>query len=160
MTSLSACKVPEPKAGDHAMQRQAFCIAAAAILAASAAYAEQRTFRPLPSGQVEFNMPSANIGCIYTPEGGAPHYKPADGGPELSCDRIEPEYRRFVLGRSGPAIMEINVQDTGCCSATNPFRYGDTWTAGPFQCASTPAGLTCLRGTNGFFISRSRTKVW
>jgi hypothetical protein len=124
------------------------------------ALAEQRVFAPLPSGQVEFVMPSGNVGCIYTPEGGTPVYMPADGGPELSCDRIEPDYRRFVLGRSGPAISYDDVQDASCCSATNPFDYGDSWAMGPFSCLSTRSGLTCLRGTNGFFISRSRTSVW
>jgi hypothetical protein len=122
--------------------------------------AQQRIFPPLVSGQIEFNMPSANIGCIYTPEGGAPHYTPADGGPELSCDRIEPSYRRFVLGRQGPAVVFDDVQDIGCCSATNPFNYGDTWELGLFSCESAQSGLTCRRGSNGFFISKTRTSVW
>jgi hypothetical protein len=142
------------------MLKQAFCFAAAAIFAASAAHAEQNAFSPLPSGQVEFVMPSGNIGCIYTPEGGTPVYKPADGGPELSCDRIEPDYLRFVLGRGGPAVVHTDVQDASCCSAINPLAYGESWATGGFSCDSTPSGLTCTRGTNGFFISRSRTSVW
>jgi hypothetical protein len=143
-----------------AVQKTAICLAACLALGSGNASAEQRTFAPLPSGQVEFVMPSGNVGCIYTPEGGTPVYKPADGGPELSCDRIEPDYRRFVLGRSGPAVAFADVQDASCCSATNPFAFGDSWAMGAFSCVSTRSGLTCLRGANGFFISRSRTSVW
>jgi hypothetical protein len=142
------------------MLKQAFCVAAAGMLATSTAYAGQLAFPPNPSGQVEFVMPSGNIGCIYTPEGGTPVYKPADGGPELSCDRIEPDYLRFVLGRSGPAVVHFDVQDASCCSAINRLAYGDSWAKGEFSCASTTSGLTCIRGANGFFISRSRTSVW
>lgn len=142
------------------MLKQAFRVAAAAMLATSAAHAEQLAFPPNPSGQVEFVMPSGNIGCIYTPEGGTPVYKPADGGPQLSCDRIEPDYLRFALGRSGPAVVHADVMDASCCSAINPLAYGDSWAIGDFSCDSTPSGLTCVRGANGFFISRSRTSVW
>jgi hypothetical protein len=152
-------KIPEPNAGDPVMLKQAL-YAAAVMLDTSAAHAEQLAFPPNPSGQVEFVMPSGNIGCIFTPEGGTPVYKPADGGPELSCDRVEPDYRRFVLGRSGPATEYGDVQDASCCSAINAFAYGYSWAMGGFSCASTPSGLTCIRGANGFFISRSRTSVW
>jgi hypothetical protein len=142
------------------MLKLAFFFAAAVAVGASAAHGEHRTFAPLPSGQVEFTMPSGNIGCIFTPEGGTSAYMPADGGPELLCDRVEPDYRRFVLGRSGPATENGDVLDASCCSAINAFAYGDSWAMGGFSCASTPSGLSCIRGANGFFISRSRTSVW
>jgi hypothetical protein len=31
-------------------------------------------------GQIEFNTPSGNIGCIYTPAGGTPVYETQNGG--------------------------------------------------------------------------------
>jgi hypothetical protein len=136
-------------------------IAALAVAVAPAfAGQEQAQFAPQPGGQIAFVMPSGNIGCIYTPAGGAPHYVPADGGPELSCDRVAPVYLRFVLGRAGPAAQIGNVGDASCCAAENPLAYGSYWEFDGFYCESANSGLTCLRGENGFFVSRKETKIW
>lgn len=107
--------------------------------------------------QEEFVLPSGNIGCIYTPEGGTEAYQPADSGPELSCDRVEPRYVRATLSRSGAAVLINNVGDRGCCSAGTVLDYGQTWTAGPFSCLSTRTGLSCERNDgHSFFLSRKR----
>lgn len=110
--------------------------------------------------QIEFVLPSGNIGCIYTPKGGAPHYQPVDGGPELSCDRVEPQYARIILGPKGKAVLIKEVGDASCCSAEPVLAYGDTWKAGPFTCKASTKGLECQRGKNGFVMSRSRLKVY
>jgi hypothetical protein len=47
------------------------------------AHAEQ-SIPASAEGQIEFNTPSDNIGCIYTAKGGTGTYEPQDGGPELS----------------------------------------------------------------------------
>ena len=134
--------------------------AAVALFATSPTQAEEQSF-PSNSGQVFFNMPSGNVGCVYTPAGGVAHYQPTDGGPELACDRIEPTYLRFILAARGKARRYNNVGDTSCCDGSNIFRYGNTWSKGPFVCKSTQNGLTCTRvGGNGFFISRATTKVY
>jgi hypothetical protein len=109
--------------------------------------------------QIEFVLPSGNVGCIYTPKGGVAHYQPVDGGPELSCDRVEPHYVRIVLGPQGKAVLIKNVGDASCCSAEPVLAYGETWKAGPFTCQASTKGLECKRGRNGFFVSRSRLKV-
>ncbi|HTO33703.1 MAG TPA: hypothetical protein VL202_21410 [Pararhizobium sp.] len=107
--------------------------------------------------QEEFVLPSGNIGCIYTPEGGTAVYQPADGGPELSCDRIEPRYVRATLSREGAATLYKDVGDQSCCSAGPVLDYGETWTAGPFSCLSTRTGLSCERDDgHSFFLSRKR----
>ena len=63
--------------------------------------AQAQSFQSLHAdsyGQVEFNTPSGNIGCIYTPAGGTPVYETTDGDAELQCDRIEPNYVRAFVG--------------------------------------------------------------
>ncbi|MCR6501249.1 hypothetical protein MUO32_19630 [Shinella sp. CPCC 101442] len=107
-----------------------------------------------------FVMPSGNIGCIYIPEGGTAVYQPVDGGPELSCDRIEPKYVRATLGRSGKAVVLSNVGDQGCCGGDRTVDYGETWSAGPFTCYSERTGLTCERSDgHSFLLSRARIRA-
>ncbi|WP_275784914.1 hypothetical protein [Pararhizobium gei] len=107
--------------------------------------------------QREFVLPSGNIGCVYTPRGGVAHYQPADGGPELSCDRVEPRYIRATLAAHGPAMLLKDVGDQGCCASGPVLDYGETWTAGPFSCLSGRTGLSCNRADgHSFFLSRKR----
>ena len=111
-------------------------------------------------GQIEFNTPSGNIGCIYTPKGGTGTYEPRDGGPELSCSRVEPSYVTIILGPKGPATLIKNPGEQGCCSDVDKLGYGNSWSAGPFSCQSSTKGLTCT-ATNGhgFFISKAKVTV-
>ena len=60
------------------------------VLAVAGLPAQAMDFDETTGGQVEFVMPSGNIGCIYTPQGGTDIYEPRGGGPELSCDRVFP----------------------------------------------------------------------
>ncbi|MCJ8150576.1 MULTISPECIES: hypothetical protein [Shinella] len=107
-----------------------------------------------------FVMPSGNIGCTYIPQGGTDVYQPPDGGPELSCDRIEPKYLRATLGRSGKATVLSNVGDQGCCSADRTIDYGEVWNGGPFTCYSERTGLTCERNDgHSFLLSRARVRA-
>jgi len=118
------------------------------------------TFAENDGGQIEFTMPSGNIGCIYTPAGGTDVYEPAGGGPELSCDRVEPSYTRVILGPSGKAKRQNDVGDASCCGGDNVFDYGEVWKRDGFRCTSSTAGLTCTRGGHGFSISRKTVKVY
>ena len=117
-------------------------------------------FEPNDQGQIEFTMPSNNVGCIYTPAGGTDTYETADGGAELSCDRIEPAYIRVVLGASGKAKRYTNVGDASCCGSENIFEYGEVWSEGPFSCISATTGISCTRGSHGFSVSRKAVKVY
>jgi hypothetical protein len=123
---------------------------------AGAAHAQPTVnFSPGQHGQIEFVMPSKNIGCTYTPKGGTPMYKPLDGGPELTCDRIEPRYVRLVLTPFSLQRFD-NVGDQGCCGAANIFPYGSRWVHGPFTCESDQSGLSCSRPDgSGFSVSRA-----
>lgn len=108
----------------------------------------------------EFVLPSGNIGCVYTPEGGTDVYQPEDGGPELSCDRVEPKYLRAILGRSGKAKVLSDVGDQGCCGADRTLAYGEVWRGGPFTCYSQRTGLTCERNDgHSFLLSRARVRA-
>jgi hypothetical protein len=126
-----------------------------------AALAQGRPDFVAHEGQVAFVMPSGNIGCVYTPAGGTSWYQTEDGGPELSCDRVEPAYIRLVLTGSGPAARIGQVGDQGCCGAENPFPYGAVAVLGPFTCMSERRGLTCTRADgHGFFVSRAVSEAY
>lgn len=125
------------------------------------AKAAEQIFPPDANGLISFVTPSTNIGCAYAPKGGTKVYVPADGGPELSCDRVEPVYLRFVLAKAGKAKKLSNVGDPGCCSDSPKLSYGNTWKKGSFSCVSEKTGLTCTRGDgHGFFISKAKTRVY
>lgn len=139
------------------MIRSAF-IALGLIAAATPAFAID--FDENGQGQIEFTMPSGNIGCVYTPAGGTDTYEPMGGGPELSCDRIAPSYVRVIMGPSGKAKRYGNVSDASCCGADNTFTYGRTWKMDGFRCTSSEAELACKRGGHGFSMSKAAIKTW
>ena len=105
-------------------------------------------------GQIAFTMPSGNVGCIYTPAGGTDTYEPMNGGPELSCDRVEPSYVRVMMGPAGKPKRYNSVGDASCCGADNVFDYGEVWKFDGFRCTSSKTGLKCKRGGHGFTMSR------
>jgi len=127
----------------------------ALVFAAAPALAGPQVFPPNGGGQIDFATPSQNIGCIYTPQGGSGTYVPADGGPELQCDRVLPTYLRFTLSNSGAASVSGDVADASCCGSANILQYGSTWSEGPYVCKSSSSGLTCTRGSHGFQISKA-----
>jgi hypothetical protein len=120
--------------------------------------AEEQHFKAEPNGQITFVMPSNNIGCIYTPKGGTETYQPTDGGPEISCDRIEPSYVNMRLGPKGPAVLTENPGEQPCCGGSNVFAYGNTAHLDGFACTSSTAGLTCETPDkrHGFCVAKSR----
>ena len=128
------------------------------LLAATPAFAV--TFEANDQGQIEFTMPSGNVGCIYTPAGGTDVYEPMGGGPELSCDRVEPAYVRVMMGPAGIPKRYNDVGDASCCGSGNVFGYGEVWKHDGFRCTSSETGLTCKRGGHGFSMSRKAVKVY
>ena len=111
-------------------------------------------------GQVEFVLPSGNIGCIYTPAGGTSFYETWDGLAEIQCDRVQPHYVRAVLGGQDEAAILDDVGDPGCCGAEQVVHYDHVVELGPFQCLSTRKGLTCAREDgHGFFLSRASVEA-
>lgn len=129
------------------------------LLGALPAMAKEQVFKAQPNGQISFVMPSGNIGCIYTPRGGTDTYQPADGGPELSCDRIAPSYVNIRLGPKGPAVLTENPGEQGCCGGDNVFAYGNTASFEGFVCSASDAGLICETPDkqHGLCLSRTRT---
>ena len=130
--------------------------AVAVLLGVPARAFELQQFQANDEGQVEFVMPSGNIGCIYTPEGGTSFYQTWDGLAEIQCDRVEPNYVRAILGGQDGGMLLDDVGDASCCSLTQKFDYDRVVTLGPFQCLSERRGLTCARADgHGFFLSRA-----
>lgn len=125
----------------------------------SDASAQSVSFPAAQNGQISFVMPSQNIGCTYTPKGGTSVYQPFDGGPELSCDRIAPQYVRVVLTPKTVRRFD-DVGDRDCCAADNVLPHGKSWLLGPFTCDSSATGLTCKREDGrGFSMSRAGIKL-
>jgi hypothetical protein len=146
------------------MLSRLLCLAAAVCLMAATGAAKASGsvyFNPDASGSTSFVMPSGNVGCIFTPVGGSSVYVPADGGPELSCDRVAPSYLRFTLGANGPAALINDVGDQGCCGAPNTFAYGMSWRIEPFTCISATTGIQCQRDDgHGFRISKAKVSAY
>jgi hypothetical protein len=114
----------------------------ALLIAAPASATEQKVVAK-DNGQIEFAMPSGNIGCLYTPAGGTDVYEPKDGGPELICERIEPQYVTVILGPKGTPEMIEDPEEQSCCGAENILDYGKTITFEGFTCLAETSGLTC-----------------
>jgi hypothetical protein len=114
----------------------------ALLIAAPASAAEQKVVAR-DNGQIEFAMPSGNVGCLYTPAGGTDVYEPKDGGPELICERIEPQYVTVILGPKGAPQMIEDPEEQSCCGAENILDYGNTVTFEGFTCLAETSGLTC-----------------
>jgi hypothetical protein len=115
---------------------------------------------PAAPGQgISFQSPTGNIGCEYTPHGGTAVYSTPDGAAELKCDRVEPSYIRITLPEHGAASVMTQVGDAGCCGGET-VAYGDEWSAGPFSCDVTDAGLTCTsHDGHGFTLSRVQAQT-
>ena len=132
----------------------------ATLVATQPLLAGEQNIEPNDYGQIEFRMPSGNIGCIYTPEGGTDVYQPEGGGAELSCDRVEPSYVRVVLGSDDDTERYDDVGDAGCCGGKK-LAYGNWIELGPFTCWSETTGLTCERDDDtGFLISKATIKLF
>ena len=128
----------------------------AALLGAPFAGAKEQVFKPSKQGQIEFMTPSGNIGCVYTPEGGTAVYEPVDGGPELICDRVEPDYVRVILGPVFDAEAIFDPGEQPCCSGTI-FSYDNEVKLDGFICHSETTGLVCqtTTGEHGFLMSKT-----
>lgn len=138
----------------------AAAIAIAAAFAVPALAAEQDVTAK-DNGQIEFNMPSGNIGCLYTPAGGTDVYEPKDGGPELICERVEPEYVTIILTADGEAEVIADPGEQACCGSENVFDYGNTITLDGFVCESATTGLTCESDEGyGFTMARAGIETY
>ncbi|MBN9220577.1 MAG: hypothetical protein J0I79_21730 [Mesorhizobium sp.] len=116
---------------------------------------------PMTSTGITFSTPSVNIECTYTPRSASNTFQTPGGQAELSCDRAEPVYLRFVMDERGKVQLIKDLGEQPCCSGNNPLAYGSAWEMPPFRCESTASGLTCeRRDGHGFFISRASTKVY
>jgi hypothetical protein len=135
-----------------------FAAAALALLIAVPVHAEEQVLDVMDNGQIGFVMPSGNIGCLYTPEGGTDIYAPVDGGPELICERVEPSYVTVILGAEGePQVIE-DPGEQSCCGADNLFAYGNVIELDGFYCVSATTGLTC-ESDEGYGFSMARAGI-
>jgi hypothetical protein len=126
------------------------------VLPAGMVVAGEQEMEARDNGQIEFTMPSGNIGCLYTPAGGTDVYEPAGGGPELICERIEPGYVTVILAGEGEAEVIDDPGEQSCCGAENIFEYGNTITLEGFVCTSKTTGLTCESDAGyGFSMARA-----
>jgi hypothetical protein len=140
-------------------------IAAAALfmtaLMLAPAIAKEQVIEANDAGQISFTMPSGNVGCLYTPEGGTDVYEPAGGGPELICERVEPSYVTVILSVDGEAEMIEDPGEQSCCGDDNIFAYGNTLSLDGFTCASKTTGITCENESGeGFSMARAGVELF
>ena len=110
----------------------------------------RHTFTPESNGFIEFSTPSNNIGCLYGM---------VEKSPELTCDRSQPTYLRFVLSPKGRTTLIKNSGEQPCCSG-DTLPYGESWKGGPFECDSLASSLRCTSESgHGFTISRTQIEV-
>ena len=135
--------------------------AALAVLLSMPATAAEVELEASDSGQVEFVMPSGNIGCVVTPEGGTDVYEPEGGGPEIICDRVEPDYVRVLLGADAAEELD-EVADPSCCGGEQVLQYGEWTEIEGFICYSETTGLTCNTEdeAHGFSMARAGIETW
>ena len=131
--------------------------AAAAMCAAGAAALP-------PPAWTNFTTPSGNISCMFL----AP---PLASRPLVRCDirsglhpapastRCEFDWGAMELGSTGKGRPGC-ISDTIAIRNAHPLVYGRTWRRGAFSCTSTVDGLTCRRGTHGFFLSRASWRAF
>lgn len=129
-----------------------------ALMTGAPAHAEEQVLEEMDTGQVGFVMPSGNIGCLFTPEGGTDVYMPENGGPELICERVEPSYVTVVLGGEGEATVIENPGEQSCCGAENILAYGNEVELDGFYCESATTGLTC-ENANGYGFTMARAGI-
>lgn len=143
------------------MSRSLMLGAALAALLTMPAAAAEVELDAGESGQTEFVTPSGNIGCIVTPEGGTEVYQPESGGPEIICDRVEPDYVRVVLADDEAEELD-EVADPSCCGAEQVLHYGEWASIEGFVCYSRRTGLTCTTEdeTHGFKMARAAIETW
>ena len=143
------------------LKHLAAVVALAALLTAPA-FAKTQHFDEMDNGQISFVMPSGNVGCLYTPECGTETYQPADGGPELICERVEPTYRTVILTPWDEPTVIKNPGEQSCCGGDNVFKYGNSVELDGFICTSKTSGLRCETedGEHGFSIARAGVKTY
>jgi hypothetical protein len=110
---------------------------------------------------VRFQMPSKNIGCIYSPaEGRRTDYLRCDilsgvrPQPRGTCELDWTGYSMQARGAARPTC----AGDTVYARQARILRYGTTWKQGDFVCLSRPAGLRCTNAARrGFVLARARS---
>ena len=142
------------------MLRKLLAAITVAALSCGPALAAVQTLEPMDNGQVSFVMPSGNIGCLYTPEGGTEVYVPADGGPELICERIEPSYVTVVLSDVDEASVIEDPAEQGCCGAENVFEYGNIIELDGFECDPPRVASSARTMSYGFSMARAGIELF
>lgn len=144
------------------MPRVVLAVAASAMMLVGFAFAEEQEIEPDDHGQIAFVTPSGNIGCLYTPRGGTDIYEPIDGGPELTCERVEPDYVTVILGPADEAQRIDDPGEQGCCGDDEALGYGNSLALEGFTCVSEKTGLSCETEDeeHGFLISKAKIMVY
>jgi hypothetical protein len=131
-------------------------VRAAVVIALLLAFAA-----PAQALLIQFRTPSANIGCVYS----------SDGGLYLRCDILsglkpkpaKPKGCRldwgygYELSPFGRAKV-VCAGDTAVDRRAQVLRYGQAWARGGFRCVSRTSGLRCTnRSKHGFVLSRAHS---
>lgn len=109
----------------------------------------------------EFMPASGEINCTYTGKGGIDVYMPANGGPEIVCDRsVGHVYERVALYAEGPGRIATHPNERSCCSIHPVLLQGERIVRGPFTCELKAGEIACKRADgHGVAIGGKRARV-
>jgi len=135
------------------------------MLAAAAAALATSDVAAAAGATSYFETPSRNIACGWQ----------SGSGGSLRCEiasLLRPMPARpawchvdwgygISLGRTGRAHVLCAGDTVRRTGRVRLLRYGTTWRAGGFTCASARVGLRCVNSSgHGFFLSRERWRIF
>lgn len=116
---------------------------------------------PSIHGQVWFETASGQFGCMFTPEGGTPHYAPEDGGPEFKCERLRPDPVYVILREAGPAKVLPPDDYAGFALDSTVLPDGASTRWWQVTCRATAESLACSHDDGrGFLLGPRESRVW
>ena len=118
-----------------------------------------------------FTVPSRNTTCgILTAKqagGGRPglycqsSYSVGGAGESMGAVKLNRtgKARKISVGNDD-ALYIGGYNDDGSQDKRPVLRYGKSWKRGGYRCVSRSTGLTCRRGSHGFFVSRESQRYF
>lgn len=122
-----------------------------------------------PSPKAGFQMPSGLVTCrVIESNAGVSELfcsatyltkKAYDG---VGVVKLPRSARARIVGSGNDILLLIGGYDPNTNQTKRPrtLAYGKTFRSAGYTCASRKSGLTCRRGTHGFFLSKERQRLF
>jgi hypothetical protein len=127
-------------------------VSGTAVLAAFGALAAAG---PANADLIGFTSPTGNIGCIIDTDYVRCDISERDWSPPARPADCEFDYGQGIAMAPGEKPGFVCAGDT-TLGGGRPLAYGQSVTAGSYQCTSAPSGVTCRDVTSGSGFTLSR----